>query len=94
MKFYCDYKSTINIADNHVLYGRTKYIKVNQYFIKENLDSDFICTPYISNESHLQINFLIKGLNSLILHKIRVKLGMDNICSLAREGVSGIKAGD
>ena len=34
MKLYCDNKSAINIAHNHIQHNRTKYIEVDRHFIK------------------------------------------------------------
>ena len=85
MKLYCDKKSAISIAHNLVQHDQTKHIEVDRYFIKEKLDSDFICTPYTPSESQLA-DVLIKGLNSQVFHKLTVKLGMDNVYSkLERE---------
>ena len=47
MKLYCDNKSAINIAHNPVQHDQTKHIEIDKHFIKEKLDSELICTPYV-----------------------------------------------
>ena len=63
MRLYCDYKLAINIAHNPIQHNRTKQVEINRYFIKKKLDSDLICTPYMSLGSHLD-DVLMKGLAS------------------------------
>ncbi|RDX85301.1 hypothetical protein CR513_33542, partial [Mucuna pruriens] len=38
IKFYCDNKSTINIAYNLVSHDKTKHIEIDRHFIKEKLE--------------------------------------------------------
>lgn len=35
-------------AHNPIQHDRTKQIEVDRHFIKEMLDNDLICTPYLS----------------------------------------------
>ena len=69
MRFYCDNKSAISIAHNPMQHDRTKYIEVDQHFIKEKLDSGLICTPYVSTE-RLLADVLTKGLNCGVFQTI------------------------
>lgn len=69
-------KSTIKITHNLVQDDRIKHIKVGRHFIKEKLDSDMICTPYVSSQD--QISYILtKGLNNnnfeRIICKLRIK---------------------
>ena len=50
IKLYCDNKSAINIAHNLIQHDQTKHVEVDQHFIKEKLNSGFICTPYVSTK--------------------------------------------
>lgn len=50
MKLYCDDKFAICIARNGVEHDRTRHIEVNKHFIKEKLNNDLICTPYVSTQ--------------------------------------------
>ena len=47
MKFFCDNKVAINIANNLAQHDRTKHVEIDRHFIKEKLDSGNICIPYI-----------------------------------------------
>ena len=65
MRVYCDNKSAINIAQNLVQHDIIKHMEVDKYFIKKELDSGLIHTPYVSIGSQ----------------EIIIKLGMNNIYS-------------
>ncbi|KAA0066245.1 putative mitochondrial protein [Cucumis melo var. makuwa] len=39
--------SAISIANNPVQHDRTKHVEIDRHFIKERLDSESICIPYI-----------------------------------------------
>ena len=52
MKLYCGNKSTISIAHNLIQHDQTKHIEVDRHFIKEKLDRELICTPYIPSKSN------------------------------------------
>ena len=80
MKFYCDNKSTINIAHNLIQHNKTKHIEVDRHFIKEKLEEGVVCMPYVPSE-HQLANILTKGLNSLMFHDLVFKLGMEDIYS-------------
>lgn len=80
MKLYCDNKLVIKIAHNPVQHNHTKHVEVDRYFIKEKLDSDLICTPFVSARNQLA-NLLTKGLPSAVFQKITSKLGMEDIHS-------------
>ena len=62
-------------------HDQTKHIKIDEYFIKEKLDSGLICTSYVSTNRQLA-NILTKGLSSTTFQVSVSKLGMKNICSL------------
>ena len=82
IKLYCDNKSPINIAHNPMQHNRTKHAEIDRHFIKEKLDNDLICTPFVSTENQLA-NLLTKGLPGAIFQKITSKLGMEDIHSSA-----------
>ena len=44
-------------------HDRTKHIKIDRYFIKEKLESELICTPYVPIGGQLA-DVLTKELNS------------------------------
>ena len=47
LKFYYDKKATISIAHNPVQHDRTKHIEIDCHFIKEKLDTEIICLPFV-----------------------------------------------
>lgn len=51
-RLYYDKKETISIAHNLIQHYKTKHIEMDQHFIKENLDNDLICIPFISMTFH------------------------------------------
>ena len=50
MKLYCDNKVAINIVHNPIQHDRTKHVEVDRHFIKEKLEGNLICMPYVSIE--------------------------------------------
>ena len=86
MRLYCDNKSIINIVHNLIQHDKTKHVKANKHFIKEKLDNGLICMSYMSTRGQLA-DVLMKGLANTRFQEIIIKLGMDNIYSLAWRGV-------
>ena len=81
MKLYCDNKSTISIAHNPMQHDQTKHIEIDRHFIKEKLDSRFICTPYVPI-GHQLADVLTKELCSNVFHKNISNQGMEDLYSL------------
>ncbi|XP_059627255.1 TMV resistance protein N-like [Cornus florida] len=50
---YCDNKSAISIAANPVQHDRIKHIEVDRHFIRENIISGQICTPFVTSSQQL-----------------------------------------
>ena len=48
MKLFNDNKVVISIANNPVQHDRTKHVKIDRHFIKEKLESDVICMPFVT----------------------------------------------
>ena len=65
MRLYCDNKSVICIAHNLVQHDRTKHVEVDRHFIKENLDSGLICTPFVTSSDQLA-HILTNGLPGVV----------------------------
>ena len=61
MKLNCDNKSAISIAHNLVQHDQTKHVEIDRHFIKEKLESESICTPYVPTR-HQLADVLNKGL--------------------------------
>lgn len=78
IKLYCFNKLLINIAHNPSQHDCTKYIEVDQHFIKEKLNSGLIYPPYVSIDRQL-LDILTNGLSSRSFQKMTCKLEADNI---------------
>ena len=78
MKLYCDNKVAINITNNLAQHDRTKHVEIDKHFIKEKLEVDIICTPFVPTTQQLA-NILIKGLHKLVFEHLTSNLGMIDI---------------
>lgn len=47
MKLYCDNKAAVSISQNPVQHDRTKHVEIDKHFIKEKMDADLICMPFV-----------------------------------------------
>ena len=50
LRVWCNNQSAISIANNPVQYDRTKYVKIDRFFIKEKLDAGIISLTHVSSE--------------------------------------------
>ena len=48
-QLFCDNKSAICIVHDPMQHDCTKHIEVNHHFIKEKLESERFCTPFLSS---------------------------------------------
>ena len=78
IKVYCDNKATISIAHNSVQHDRTKHIEVDKHFIKEKIESEIICLPYIPTTQQVA-DILTKGLGTKQFKFLIGKLAMEDI---------------
>ncbi|CAL8170056.1 unnamed protein product [Prunus armeniaca] len=78
MDLYCDNKTAIAIAHNPMQHDRTKYVEVDQHFVKEKLDAEIISFPFISSEYQLT-NVLTKTVTTTVFLNSLDKLGMHDI---------------
>ena len=78
IQFYCDNKSAIAIAQNPIQHDRTKHVKIDQHFIKVNIEEGIII-PLFVGYSNQVTDIFTKGLSSPQFHKLSSQLGMTNI---------------
>ena len=81
IRLYCDNKAVCDIAHNSVQHDRTKHVKVDRFFIKENLDEKIVKLPKIRSKDQLA-NILTKAVSSRVFSKFLGKLGMCDIYAL------------
>jgi hypothetical protein len=53
MELFCDNKSAIPISHDPVQHDHTKHVEVDRHFIKENLEENIICFPFVKSEDQL-----------------------------------------
>ncbi|CAN1290400.1 Copia protein [Linum perenne] len=78
IRIYCDNKSAIAMAHNHVSHDKTKHVEVNRHFIKEKLDNGTICIPYISTTEQAA-DILTKSLPKGQFDYLKSKLALKDI---------------
>lgn len=80
MHLFCDNKLAINTTLNPVQHHKTKYIKIDKYFIKEKFKSKLLCMSYIST-NYQRADMLTKGVSNTTFQTLIIKLKIDNIYS-------------
>ena len=75
MKFFCDNKAAIRIANNPVQHDRTKHVEIDRHFIKEKLDSGSIYIPYIPLSQQI-VDILTKELLRQSFKSCVIKFGL------------------
>ena len=80
MMLHCDNVAAINIANNPVLFDRTKHVEIDKFFIKEKIDNGVLKLEHIKSCNQLADCFT-KGLGPTENESICNKMGMTNIFS-------------
>ncbi|GFY99231.1 hypothetical protein Acr_13g0006320 [Actinidia rufa] len=75
MPLYCDNTNTIQIAHNFVFHERTKHIEIDDYFVRQHLQSDTIALPFVSSTLQL-IDFFTKTYTTARFRFLLDKLSM------------------
>ena len=84
---FCDNKVACDIAHNPVQHDRTKYVKVDRFFIKEKLDDKIVELPKIRSKDQLADILTKAAVSSRVFLKFLDKLGMCDIYAPTWGGV-------
>ena len=77
-RVWCDNKSAINIANNHVQHDRTKHVDIDRFFIKERLDDGTLKLDFVTSSEQVA-DCLTKGLGVKDCVLACSKMGMIDI---------------
>ena len=75
---YCDNMSTVAIAKNPILHGRTKHIKIKYHAVREAEQSKEISLVHCLGENQVA-DIMTKGLNKSKFEEFRLKLGVSSM---------------
>ena len=78
MSLHCNNKVAIEITHNPIQHDRTKHIKVDRHFIKENLNEKLIQFSFLKSEDQLAI-VLTMAVSGRVFHDVINKLDVIDI---------------
>lgn len=81
----CDNRSAEHIAHNQAYHERTKHLKLDCYYIRENIDSGFVSTSHVNSTLQLA-DILTKSLSSQQHDFLSAKSGLVNLSQVQLEG--------
>lgn len=71
----CDNSSTIKLAKNHVLHGRSKHIHVRYHFIRELVNEEVISLEYCTTQEQVS-DIMTKPVKLDVFERLREKMGV------------------
>ncbi|KAL2933517.1 Retrovirus-related Pol polyprotein from transposon TNT 1-94 [Bienertia sinuspersici] len=83
IQFYCDNKSAEHLAQNPKFHDKTKHLKRDMHYIREQVKEGFIETSHVSSSQQLA-DLLTKPLNSTQHKLLSCKLGLQPELQLER----------
>lgn len=81
---FCDNRFAEYIAHNQVYHERTKHLKLDRYYIRENIDADFVSTSHVNSTVQLA-DILTKSLSSQQHDFLSSKLGLVSLSQVQLE---------
>jgi len=78
LRIWCDNKSAISIANNHVQHDKTKHVEIDRFFIKEKLDEGILELSHVNSGGQIA-DCLTKGLGVKECNLACSKMGMIDI---------------
>ena len=86
MDLFCDNKAAIDISHNPVQHDRTKHVKVDRHFIKQNIEAKIIRFPFVKSEDQLA-DILTKAVCRKTFYSSLAKLGIRDLYAPTCGGV-------